>query len=82
MRISKPRFPRHCLGNSRRHKHPEPKFTVNGFFTATFWPTREGVHKVVGEVLEEVEGKLGSSGEQVSEQVDEQSGPAVLSCPF
>lgn len=53
--------------DARRHKCPEPKFTANGFFTATFWPTREGIHrgKPIGT-------KSGPSTEQVAEQVTEQ----------
>jgi ATP-dependent DNA helicase RecG len=35
---------------ARQHKCPAPRFAANGFFTATFWPTREGVHQITGEV--------------------------------
>jgi len=52
---------RRMLEDARKHKCPEPKFKVNGFFTATFWPSVEIARKITGQV-----------GEQVSEQVDEQ----------
>jgi ATP-dependent DNA helicase RecG len=44
---------------ARKHKCPEPQFAANGFFTATFWPTTEGVHGVAGEVGGEVAGEVG-----------------------
>ena len=47
---------------ARRHKCFEPKFTVNGFFTMTFWPTLEIAHKVNPQVTEEV-------GERVTPQI-------------
>jgi predicted HTH transcriptional regulator len=37
---------RRMIDDARKHKCPEPKFAVNGFFTATFWPTREIARKV------------------------------------
>ena len=52
---------RRMIEDAKKHKCPEPKFTVNGFFTATFRPNVEIARKVTGQV-----------GEQVSEQVDEQ----------
>ena len=63
--------------DARKHKCPEPKFTVNGFFTATFWPnveiarkiTPQGTTQVTGQVTEQVGEQV---GEQVSEQVNEQ----------
>jgi ATP-dependent DNA helicase RecG len=47
---------------ARKHKCPEPQFAANGFFTATFWPTTEGVRRT----------KAGLRSEQVTEQVTEQ----------
>lgn len=52
---------RRMIEDARRYKCPEPKFTVNGFFTTTFWPAREIVRKITPQV-----------GEQVTEQVTEQ----------
>ena len=49
---------RRMIEDARRYKCPEPKFTVNGFFTTTFWPAREIVRKITPQV-----------GEQVTEQV-------------
>jgi len=46
---------------ARGHKCPEPQFAANGFFTATFWPTTQRVHKVAGQVGT----KLGLSEDQV-----------------
>ncbi|MDI7261160.1 MAG: hypothetical protein QME90_14735 [Thermodesulfobacteriota bacterium] len=54
---------------ARRHKCPEPKFTVNGFFTATFYPTLEIARKITPQVTPQVTGQV---GEQVGEQVNEQ----------
>jgi ATP-dependent DNA helicase RecG len=45
------------IEDARKHKCPEPKFAVNGFFTANFWPNVEIARKIT---------------KQVSEQVDEQ----------
>ena len=56
--------------DARRHQCPEPKFTVNGFFTATFWPNIEIARKITPEVTEQV-------GEQVGEQGSEQVTPQV-----
>ena len=53
---------RRMIEDARKHKCAEPKFAVNGFFTATFWPTREIARKITPEVTEQV-------GEQVNEQV-------------
>jgi ATP-dependent DNA helicase RecG len=53
---------RRMIEDARKHKCPEPKFTVNGFFTATFWPNIEIARKITGQVTEQV-------GEQVSRQV-------------
>jgi len=53
---------RRMIEDAMKHKCPEPKFTVNGFFTATFWPNIEIVRKITGQVTEQV-------GEEVSEQV-------------
>ena len=43
---------------ARGHQCPEPQFTADGFFTATFWPTTDRVHGVRREVTGEVTGKL------------------------
>ena len=45
---------RRMIEDTKKHKCPEPKFTVNGFFTATFWPTKELVHKITAEVTPQV----------------------------
>lgn len=50
---------RRMIEDARKHKCPEPKFKVNGFFTATFWPNVEIARKITGKVTEQV-------GEQVS----------------
>jgi ATP-dependent DNA helicase RecG len=42
------------IEDARKHKCPEPKFTVNGFFTTTFWPKREIARKVIPQVTEQV----------------------------
>ncbi len=39
---------------ARGHKCPEPKFTVNGFFTATFWPNVEIARKITLQVTSKV----------------------------
>jgi hypothetical protein len=46
----------------RKHKCPEPKFTVNGFFTATFWPSAKIARRTTPQVAEQF-------GEQANEQV-------------
>jgi ATP-dependent DNA helicase RecG len=45
---------RRMIEEARKHKCPEPKFTVNGFFTATFWPFMEIVQKVTPLVTPQV----------------------------
>jgi len=45
---------RRMIEDARRYKCPEPKFTVNGFFTTTFWPARELVRKITPQVGEQV----------------------------
>jgi len=40
--------------DARKHKCPEPKFTVNGFFTATFWPNVEIARKITPQVTPQV----------------------------
>jgi ATP-dependent DNA helicase RecG len=52
--------------DARRHKCPEPKFTVNGFFTATFWPNVEIARKVTPQTTPQV---TEQAAEQVTEQV-------------
>jgi ATP-dependent DNA helicase RecG len=52
---------RRMIENVRKHKCPEPKFAVNGFFTATFRPNLEIARQITPQV-----------GEQVTEQVTEQ----------
>lgn len=53
---------RRMIEDARKHKCPEPKFTVNGFFTTTFWPNIEIARKITPQVTEQVT-------KQVSEQV-------------
>jgi len=53
------------LEDAKKHRCPEPKFTVNGFFNATFWPNVEIAREVTPQVRGEVT-------EQVAVQVTEQ----------
>ena len=55
------------IEDARKHKCPEPKFTVNGFFTTTFWPNVEIARKITPQITE-----------QVSEQVGDQVTPQVI----
>jgi ATP-dependent DNA helicase RecG len=57
---------RRMLEDARKNKCPEPKFKVNGFFTATFWPNIEITRKATREVTEEVTKQVTA---QVTEQV-------------
>jgi ATP-dependent DNA helicase RecG len=41
---------RRMIEDARKHKCPEPKFKVNGFFTATFWPNVEITRKITPQV--------------------------------
>ena len=50
---------RRMIDDARKHKCPEPKFTVNGFFTATFWPNVEVAHKIAPQVTEQVSEQVG-----------------------
>ncbi|MBI3302221.1 MAG: transcriptional regulator, partial [Deltaproteobacteria bacterium] len=68
--------------DARRHKCPEPIFRANGFFTVTFLPTTERVHRAAGEVGGEVAGEVGGQvgpyGMQILELcVDPQSMRAI-----
>lgn len=63
------------IEDARKHKCPEPKFAVNGFFTATFWPNVEIARKITPQVTGEVTGQV---TEQVGEQVSEQVTPQVI----
>ena len=64
--------------DARKHKCPEPKFTVNGFFTATFWPNVEIARKITTQVIPQVTGQVTEQvGEQVGEQDSEQVTPQV-----
>lgn len=65
---------RRMIEDTKKHKCPEPKFTVNGFFTATFWPNVEMARKITPQVTGEVTGQV---TEQVAEQVSEQVTPQV-----
>jgi ATP-dependent DNA helicase RecG len=56
---------RRMIEDARKHKCPEPKFTVNGFFTATFWPNVEIARRITEQVGEQVGTKLALSGHQV-----------------
>ena len=59
---------RRMIEDTKKHKCPEPKFTVNGFFTATFRPNVEITRKITEQVSEQV-------GEQVTPQVTLQVTP-------
>lgn len=64
---------RRMIEDAREHKCPEPKFIVNGFFTATFWPTSEIARKVTPQVSKEVSEQVTPEvTAQVTEQVTEQ----------
>jgi ATP-dependent DNA helicase RecG len=68
---------------ARRHKCPEPKFTVNGFFTATFWPTLEIARKITPQATPQVTGQVTEQvGEQVGEQGSEQVNEQVTILKF
>src|SRR3990170_2265110 len=56
---------RRMIEDARKHECPEPQFTVNGFFSATFWPNVEIARKITPQVTPQVT-------EQVAEQVTEQ----------
>jgi ATP-dependent DNA helicase RecG len=45
---------RRMIDDARKHKCPEPKFTVNGFFTTTFWPTIEATRKITPQLTQQV----------------------------
>ena len=45
---------RRMIEDTKKHKCPEPKFTVNGFFTATFWPNVEIARKITPQVTPQV----------------------------
>jgi len=51
---------RRMIEDARRHKCPEPKFNVNGFFTATFWPSIETSRKITGQITEQVSEQIGT----------------------
>lgn len=56
------------IEDARKHKCPEPKFAVNGFFTATFWPNLEIARQITPQVIPQV-------APQVTGQVAGQVGP-------
>jgi len=61
---------RRMIEDAKKHKCPEPKFTVNGFFTATFWPNIEIARKIAPEVTPQLTPQVpGEVTEQVTEQV-------------
>ena len=63
---------------AKRHKCPEPKFTVNGFFTATFWPNIEIARRISPQATPQVTPQVtGQVTEQVGEQVGEQGSEQV-----
>lgn len=69
--------------DARKHKCPEPKFTVNGFFTATFWPNVEIARKITPQVTPQVTGQVTEQvGEQVGEQGSEQVNEQVTILKF
>jgi len=63
---------RRMIEDARKHKCPEPKFTVNGFFTATFWPNAEIARKITPQVTPQVAPQVTG---QVAGQVAGQVGP-------
>jgi len=63
---------RRMIEDARKHKCPEPKFKVNGFFTATFWPNVEITRKITPQVTPQVAGQVAG---QVTGQVAGQVGP-------
>jgi len=63
---------RRMIEDARKHKCPEPKFTVNGFFTATFWPNAEIARKITPQVTPQVAPQVTG---QVAGQVTGQVGP-------
>src|SRR4030042_3736372 len=68
---------------ARRHKCPEPKFTVNGFFSATFWPNVEIARKITPQATPQVTGQVTEQvGEQVGEQGSEQVNEQVTILKF
>jgi len=56
---------RRMIEDTKKHKCPEPKFTVSGFFTATFWPNIEIARKTSLQDSEQVGTKLALSQHQV-----------------
>jgi ATP-dependent DNA helicase RecG len=58
------------IEEARKHKCPEPIFTVNGFLTANFWPNVEIARKITPQVSPQVTPQVtGQVTEQVAEQV-------------
>ena len=70
---------RRMIEDAKRHKCPEPKFKVDGFFTATFWPSLEIAHKITPQATPQI---TGQDGEQVGEQVGEQGNEQVTILKF
>ena len=71
------------IEDARKHKCPEPKFTVNGFFTATFWPNLEIARKitpqVAGQVTREVTGEVGPYARKILELCIKQQPMRIIS---
>jgi len=66
---------RRMIDDARKHQCPEPKFTVNGFFTATFWPNVEIARKITDQITEQVGDQVTP---QVTPQVTLQATPQVI----
>jgi len=45
---------RRMIEDAKKHKCPEPKFKVDGFFTTTFWPNVEIARKITQQVTPQV----------------------------
>ena len=64
---------------AERHGCPEPDFSVNGFFTATFWPVAAAQTEAADQPAREVAGNVGTkprpSRDQVTPQATPQAGP-------
>ena len=68
---------RRMLEDARKHKCPEPELTVNGFFTATFWPNLEIVRQITPQVTPQVAPQVTG---QVTREVTGQVGTKLKSC--
>jgi ATP-dependent DNA helicase RecG len=73
---------RRMIEDARKHQCPEPKFTVNGFFTATFWPNveiaRQITPQVTGQVTGQVAGQVGPYARKILELCVEQKSMRII----